>query len=317
MKKIACIMLMFCFAFIFTACGETDEFWKQTLTQYELILGTDASPKNSDIFYSDNLVYISNVQDAINLEDSEFASLKNYEEMLKLSFDITKRYYKNFGIVTLKVTDGSVRDAHNSLREEIVELDEEISAFRTAKSEFENAVKDVQDIPNSANALQELKEYKRAFSSLILKVSQTNISFLDTYELSYNQISTAENSDMKYCYTSSMARIIYSYNLYAFGEFDGEYQEVSEIKAYIDDLNSKLTDQTNFISTSFAKWNDVYERFMAEIELYQTALDEIDYLNVDTQDKLELAHKTKIDSFLNSYVEVLYNSTLKLIGAEE
>lgn len=314
MKKFLSVLAILCFAFILTACGEPNEFWKQTLTQFELILGTDETPKNQDIFYGQPIVYISNVQTAINSSSTEFSSLKSYDEMLKLSFGITKTYYKNFGIVSLNATNEEVIEAHNKLNQEIENLNEEITNFRTAKQDFENAVKDVENLTSSPNALQELKEYKRAFSSLILNVNELNINFLNTYELSYNQITTSESSDIKYCYNSALARIIYAYNLYAFGEFDGEYTENAEVKGYITDLNSKLSDTTIFTNANFNSWKDIYDRFLSEIDLYKTSLDSIDLTDVNEDDLEEVAYKNKVEKFLNDYVEVLYSSTLTLLG---
>lgn len=322
MKKIVILALTLCMCLPLAACGEDDTFWTQTLSQFELILGSDETPKNEDLFLGAEITYSSNIEDALdpNLFESifqyeavrEFVELNTYEEMLHLSFNMAVRYYKNFGLITLNTTDGNVKQAHENLRTGIEELSEEVSAFRTAKADFEKALEGIEakDLYQSEITMQELKEYKRAFSSLILKTSEVNHEFLNTYELSYSQIKTAEDTDISYCYNSSIAQIVYAYNLYAFGEFDGDYTENEEVLSYINILN--LAKQ-NFTNDNFDAWHDIYTRFLVEIDLYKTALNEVDLLNTENLDSEGVAYVNKINNFLNDYVQVLYSATAGLI----
>ena len=135
MKKIVILTLTLCMCLPLAACGEDDTFWTQTLSQFELILGSDETPKNEDLFLGAELTYSSNIE---------------------------------------------------NLRTGIEELSEEVSAFRTAKADFEKALEGIEakDLYQSEITMQELKEYKRAFASLILKTSDVNLEFLNTYELS-------------------------------------------------------------------------------------------------------------------------------------
>ena len=314
-KLISSLILILSLCFTLTACGEEDKFWEKTLSQFEIILGTDQAPINKDIFYEENLTFTQNIEDAISSGDENFSVLNDYEKMLKLSFNTTLTYYKNFGIVTLKTTDSAVKQAHEDLKKQIVSLKNQIDTFKNSKSIFENALKNVNNITSSPNALQELKKFKRAYSSLILEVSKTNIKFLETYEQSYLQLATLE-PDIKYCYSSSLARIIYSYNLYAFGEFDGEYNKDQTILNYIDELYAKLNTST-FVSTNFNSWKDVYDRFLTEITIFEEALNNLDLLSINNLydlTNIEKVYYEKITKFLNNYVKVMYEETLTLLG---
>ena len=102
MKKFVSFVLLISLSFLLFACGEPEEFWKDTEASYQIILGTDELPINEEIFYNHNLTYSSKIKLAINDSSSDYYTLNIYENILHLSFLATQDYYKNFGIVTLK-----------------------------------------------------------------------------------------------------------------------------------------------------------------------------------------------------------------------
>lgn len=314
MKKLVSLILLLTFSFIFVACGEPDEFWKNTAKTYETILGTDELPINQEIFYDEAVTYSSKITDAINNNTTGYYVLNIYEDMLHNSFIATKNYYNNFGIVTLKTQDENVKQKHNELVDSINNLKSEIANFNVAKNTFINNLESISNITTSPIALQELKEYKREFSKLILAVSECNNLFLDTYEISYEILQNENDVDIKYCYISSLTKVIYAFNLYAFGENDGQYLSSTSASSFIFYLIEKLDNNVTFTSTNFEEWKDVYNSYLAELSLFEECLQKIEVTNYDETDKFETAYYNKINNFMTNYIYEMYSFTTKLIG---
>ena len=314
MKKIVSFVLLISLSFLLFACGEPEEFWKDTEASYQIILGTDELPINEEIFYNHNLTYSSQINLAINDSSSDYYTLNIYENILHLSFLATQDYYKNFGIVTLKTQDENVKNKHKELVKDINDLEKEIKEFYSAKTTFVNNLKPITDILTSPIALQELKEYKRAFSKLILAVSECNNLFLDTYEISYEILQKENDLDGKYAYASSLTKMVYAFNLYAFGENDGQYLSNVNASALIVDLATKFENASTFTSTYFEEWKNVYNAFITELSIFEDCLEKIDVTNYDNTNKFEQAYYNKVNDFMNHYMYEMYNFTLKLIG---
>ena len=108
--------------------------------------------------------------------------------------------------------------------------------------------------------------------------------------------------------------MVYAFNLYAFGENDGQYLSNVNASALIVDLATKFENASTFTSTYFEEWKNVYNAFITELSIFEDCLEKIDVTNYDNTNKFEQAYYNKVNDFMNHYMYEMYNSTLKLIG---
>ena len=314
MKKFLISVLLFSMCVMLSACSIDPELLTKTQSAYEIILGTEEEPLNTELFGKDTAIsYSSNIQSEIdNIIENEFSVLKIYDKVLEQSFDMTQYYYKNFSVLTLKKDDKSIVKEHEQLRENIKTFEGDIKNFKSAKSEFETKLAVVDNLSENAIALQELNKYKHAFATLIVKASKLNLEFADVYGNSYNIITDKDNSNIEFCYRTTFVYVIYAYNLYAFGEFDDEYKENVASKALIDSMFEKQ--ELEFEQTNFDDWKMNFEKFKVELALYEEALNNID-LNeeMEENDVTAKVYEEKVYAMLNRYIPQVSSITDNLI----
>lgn len=314
MKKIFAFALALCMPIVaLSACGVSDEIWQETRGQIETVLGTETTPKNTDLFGDDAILYSANIQQQIDT-NADFAELKDYETLLKNSFYITQRYYRNLDVISKDFDRDAVKDAHQSLNEAVKSLYSEISAYRKAKREFEASLVDIADF-STLNVQQKLKEYKREFSNLILSASNINVKFINTYVATY-EIDTREEVDFKFVLARTSAVMLDEYVKFSLGEYDGQYKKIEPLYNAIIEIK-ELSASEGYILANLDAWKNAFTKYVAEAKLYEVSLDKIDYPNYkeETSTLEQKAYKNKIDEFLNTYSSYLAEKTKALVDS--
>lgn len=312
MKKIFAFALALCMPLaMLTACGVSDKIWQETKGQIETVLGTESTPKNTDLFGEDAIVYSANIQQQIDTNEA-FADLKEYESLLKNSFYITQRYFRNLDVVSKDFDRDDVKNAHQSLNEAVKSLYSEISAYRKAKREFEASMVDITDF-STLNVQQKLKEYKREFSNLILSTSDINVKFTNTYVATY-EIDTREEVDFEFVLARTSAIMLDEYIKFSLSEYDGQYKKIETLYNSIIEIK-ELSASENFISKNLDAWKNAFTKYVAEAKLFEVSLEGIDYPNYkeETSSSEQKAYKNKIDEFLNTYSSYLAEKTKALV----
>lgn len=346
MKKIiTSVLMLVCFMFCFTACGDTlgEEYWIDTsnaLTQY---FNTPEYTQVADITFN------SNIETIIKQDyGKEFAELKNvYAKLFTAGMFFAKN---NAAVLTITPIN-----TQNGFRNKIVEVNNNLETLKTKVLEFLEAKTVFEDrIDFTAESevskpieKSRLVKFKMDYLDVIQSAYKLSLSLYDAYTLGYYTFSDFVNIDSA-SFSAEQAKInrtlaINGSNLQLVDSAIDVLKLNNAKEVYYDynnywQISQKFFDDVVVVYTSnqdqltvdatllnkFIVWKGVYDEFLLDSQRFENVVKDInfDILKRCNNDAETYANETKnpldqskAEFFLNYYknVNVLYDYTKTLV----
>lgn len=306
MKKLS-LMLLIMLAFFLPACSDSNKPWLNIQTSINAFLNSDEYQEIVDGVIN----YPTEIQNKIYSYNQEYNVLNIYANILSSCFIIAEDFLGSFSITPLN--SRMALSWSNNLNLIIQNFKNEVTVFNNAKNYYFNSVENIG--LDNVIATGQLKVYKKAFYSLILKANEFNKNFLNAYSELYGnvQVSPSFTSlDASKAVAFSFSELTDIYISYAFTEFKGIHGQTTSFYVGLSILKNKLS-YTDYNVNAYANWLTVYNDFQIEKDLFLKALNYVDLTTIAPTDAKSLTYKNKIENFVNYDANIFIDKTLSLI----
>lgn len=329
MKKFIQILLalvLFGGAMLMTACGQENKYWEATSAK-----STEFVEKQENGFLfaeTPNITYTEGIQTQINNQVAEYEELStNYFAILNNLMLMFKTHRVNLSIAPV-VKNKETETLFAEFEKEMDDMQNAINTFLQSKLYFEEHV--IANYNQSA-ALQELKNYKRDFSTIIYQALDFNQSFENLYTQAYlpfpkNEITVYQTGLENLMATVTANQLLRSFVLYAFDNSDGTMasdinrnaiDKLAQIQSALvapvyKENKLVLINQVISFTTAFNVELDEYQQALAMVNLDQVRKNGRE--NYLKENKSHEAYLVKIEEFNNTTVVLYANKVLELIA---
>lgn len=305
MKKISFVLILIMLVLFLPACANTQNPWLDVRANIN-----ELSDDNQNIL-NGAIEYPTEIQNKIYSASPEYYQLNFYANILASCFSMAKAYVSSFAVAPINSQNATM--LCNNLNFSLQNFKSEITVFNSAKNYYFNSVKNMN--LDSAIAIGQLKVYKQAFYSLILKANEVNKNFLKTYSSLYGGIKTFSNYtslDVAKAVYFSFSELIDAYISYALTEFKGIHGQATTFYVKLSSLKNRLSYE-DYNIYAYSSWLSVYNDFLIEKKLFLNALNFVDLTN-EANDVKTLTFKNKIQNFVNYDSGIFIDKTLALIN---